>query len=183
MLSQKEKKILINIVEETIKAKIDGEAIPDFYYGQQALNVRTGAFVTLKIDNELRGCIGMISSNKPLYQTISEMALQAAFCDPRFEPLTLEELNKLGIEVSILSPLKKVGSIDEIEVGRDGLLIKKNLSSGLLLPQVAVEYCWDKYSFLEQVCLKAGLNADAWKEDDADIYKFTAEVFSSDEDF
>jgi AmmeMemoRadiSam system protein A len=183
MLNHKEKKVLINIAEESIKAKLDGEAVPDFYYGQQALNVKAGAFVTLKIDNCLRGCIGMISSNKPLYQTISEMALQAAFCDPRFKPLTFEEFSKLGIEISILSPLKKIESIDEIEVGRDGLLIKKDLSSGLLLPQVAVEYCWDRHTFLDQVCSKAGLKADAWKEEDADIYIFTAQVFSSDEDY
>jgi AmmeMemoRadiSam system protein A len=181
MLSDKEKNILISIAKETIKAHLHNEQEPDFYYGQEALNQEVGAFVTLKITGQLRGCIGMLSSKDPLYKTISHMALQAAFHDPRFEPLKIEEYDAIEVEISVLSAFKKIHAIDEIEVGKHGLMINRGYNSGLLLPQVADEYKWDKKTFLEQTCLKAGLNVNAWKDDESEISIFSAEVFNSKE--
>ena len=181
MLNGKEKKILINIVKETIKAHLNSNDQPDFYYGQKALNEEVGAFVTLKIEGKLRGCIGMLITKEPLYITVSNMALEAAFHDPRFEALKKEEYTALEVEISVLTPFKKIDSIDEIEVGKHGLMISRGNNSGLLLPQVATEYAWDKNTFLEHACIKAGLSTDAWKESDVEICIFSAEVFRSEE--
>jgi len=181
VLNDKEKKILINIAKETIKAHLDSNVQPDFYYKQKALNEEVGAFVTLKIEGKLRGCIGMLIAKEPLYVTVSEMAQQAAFHDPRFEVLKNEEYDALKVEISVLTPFKKIDSIDEIEVGKHGLMISRGYNSGLLLPQVATEYAWDKNTFLEHACIKAGLSIDAWKENDVEICVFSAEVFGSEE--
>lgn len=108
---------------------------------------------------------------------VQEMASAAANHDPRFYPISREELPELTVEVSVLSPLKKIGAIDEILPGTHGLYIEKNMFRGVLLPQVAIEFCWDRETFLQQTCLKAGLDPDAWKHE-ADIYIFTAEVFA-----
>jgi len=180
-MNGKEKKILINIVKETIKAHLNSNDQPDFYYGQKALNEEVGAFVTLKIEGKLRGCIGMLITKEPLYITVSNMALEAAFHDPRFEALKKEEYTALEVEISVLTPFKKIDSIDEIEVGKHGLMISRGNNSGLLLPQVATEYAWDKNTFLEHACIKAGLSTDAWKESDVEICIFSAEVFRSEE--
>jgi AmmeMemoRadiSam system protein A len=181
MLTGKEKKILINIAKESIKAKLENMDLPDFYYGQEALNRKVGAFVTLKNNNQLRGCIGMLTANEALYKTISKMAIQAAFGDPRFPSLRPEEYSSLEYEISVLSPFIKIKSIDEIELGKHGLMINKDFYSGLLLPQVAAEYNWDRNEFLQHTCIKAGLNKDAWREEDVDIFIFSAEVFNSSE--
>ncbi len=141
----------------------------------QKLNEKRGCFVTIKQHGELRGCIGYVLPVKPLYQAIREMAVEAALHDPRFSPVTQDELPDLKLEISVLSELQRVHSIDEIQVGRDGLYIKHKAQSGLLLPQVAVEEKWDKLRFLEQTCWKAGLPKNAWEE--AEIYKFQAEIF------
>ena len=105
------------------------------------------------------------------------MALAAAFDDPRFPPLKPDELKNITVEISVLSPLKEVKNIDEIEVGIHGLYITKGFHSGLLLPQVATEYDWDSLTFIQETCYKAGLQRDAWKDKDAKIYKFSAEIF------
>ena len=181
MLNGKEKKILINIVKETIKAHLNSNDQPDFYYGQKALNQEVGAFVTLKIKGQLGGCIGKLIAKEPLYVTVSDMAIQAAFHDPRFEPLKKEEYEVLEVEISVLTPFKKIKSINEIEVGKHGLMINKGYNSGLLLPHVATEYNWDRNTFLEHACLKAGLSVEAWKESDAEIFIFSAEVFQSED--
>ena len=141
----------------------------------QKLNEKRGCFVTIKQHGELRGCIGYVLPVKPLYQAIREMAVEATLHDPRFPPVTQDELPDLKLEISVLSELQRVRSIDEIQVGRDGLYIKHRAQSGLLLPQVAVEEKWDKLQFLEQTCWKAGLPKNAWEE--AEIYKFQAEIF------
>ncbi len=181
MLSDNEKKILINIAKKTIKARLENDKLPDFYYDQEALNQEVGAFITLKIDGQLSGCVGAIIAKKPLYMTISDMALQAAFHDPRFSPQKIDGYDGLEVEISVLTPFKKIKSIDEIEVGKHGLMINKGYNSGLLLPQVAIEHNWDRNTFLEHACIKAGLDADVWKESDAEIFIFSAEVFSSEE--
>jgi AmmeMemoRadiSam system protein A len=114
---------------------------------------------------------------QPLYKTVSYCAIQAATSDPRFRPVSSNELKDIHIEISVLTPLQKVTSLDEIEVGRDGLLISKGYNRGLLLPQVATEYGWDRAQFLEQTCNKAGLAGNAYLSPDAEIFKFQAIIF------
>ncbi len=139
---------------------------------------KSGVFVSVHVDSDLRGCIGMIKSRTSLVEAVAEMAVAAASDDPRFAPLSVDELSRAQIEISVLSPLEVVRRFDDIRVGRDGLMIKLDMHSGLLLPQVAVDHGWDYIEFLEQTCLKAGLPKNSYKDRSAQIYKFTAEVFS-----
>jgi len=133
--------------------------------------------VTIKRRGQLRGCIGYIEGRGPLYKTVEEMAEAAAFKDPRFMPVTEKELTELDYEISVLTPLQKIKDINEIEVGKHGIYIKKGWNSGLLLPQVATEYGWDRQTFVEHTCQKAGLPANAWKDKNAEIYIFSADIF------
>jgi len=139
-----------------------------------ALRAPCGAFVTLTSDARLRGCIGHVDAVKPLYLTVRECARAAALNDPRFDPVTPSELPLLHMEISVLSPLFDVVP-DEVEVGRHGLLISRGGRRGLLLPQVAVEWNWDREQFLRETCLKAGLTPDAWQHG-ARIQAFTAQI-------
>ncbi len=136
-----------------------------------------GAFVTLKRRGFLRGCIGSLYGNKPLYKLVHDMAIEAAFSDPRFPPLKEFETIDLDIEVSILTKPQKVKNIEEIKIGRDGLIIRKGWMSGLLLPQVPVEFGWDRIEFLRRTCEKAGLPKNCWKSGEVEIYAFQAQVF------
>jgi AmmeMemoRadiSam system protein B/AmmeMemoRadiSam system protein A len=144
----------------------------------ETLNREYGAFVTLTQAGMLRGCIGYTSPIKPLYITVRDTAAYAALRDSRFRPVTVSELPQLEYEISVLSPLRRVTDIEQIQVGRDGLLMKNGDSEGLLLPQVPVEQNWNRQTFLEQTCAKAGMHTDCWKDESTDIFKFTAEVFS-----
>jgi AmmeMemoRadiSam system protein A len=150
-------------------------------YTTPALETECGAFVTLKKRGALRGCIGHVVGVKPLVRTVMEMAVQAAFHDPRFPPVTAGEVDDLTLEISVMSPLTEVGDVSEIEVGAHGLVIRAGGRSGLLLPQVATDYGWDRETFLEHTCAKAGLPSDAWKTEGVTILKFTAEVFGEEE--
>lgn len=147
---------------------------------EESLCATCGAFVTLRQGEHLRGCIGHIEPSVPLYQTVRECTVAAALDDPRFEPVTPQELPELHIEISVLSALTDVRS-EEVEVGRHGLLISRGSHRGLLLPQVATQWHWDRQQFLEETCIKAGLPADAWRQG-ATIQVFTAQVFSEPED-
>ena len=138
---------------------------------------KRGAFVTLKIGGELRGCIGYPLPYKALDEAVAEMAVAAASQDYRFEPLTPEELARTTIEISVLTVPKPVGSPDEVEVGRHGIVVSKGSRQGLLLPQVPGEYGWSREEFLRHGCLKAGLSPDEWKKG-ARIEVFEARVFS-----
>jgi hypothetical protein len=133
------------------------------------------AFVTLRRGGRLRGCIGYTEPHAPLYRVVRECAVAAATEDPRFPRVTKEEVADLRIEISILTPLSPIRP-EDVTVGVHGLQIRKGANRGLLLPQVAVEHGWDRQMFLSQVCRKAGLPPDAWKED-AELDSFTAEVF------
>ena len=181
-LSEEEKQMLLNIARATIEHKFKKEETPDFKIDSETLKENRGAFVTLEKDGRLRGCIGYIQAIKPLHLTIQEMALQAAFSDPRFPPVSEDELDKLHIEISVLTPLRKISNVDEVQVGRDGIYIKKGFNSGLLLPQVATDYNWDRNTFLEQTCYKAGLPPNAWKEKTCEIYIFSADIFGEEGD-
>jgi len=175
-LSEVEKRILKEIAINAIEGVLFGvqEISPDL---TERLKEKGGAFVTLKKRGSLRGCIGYIREIMPLYKTVREAAIQSAFHDPRFEPVAREEWKEIEVEISVLSPMKRVDSIEEIEVGKHGLYIERGPYSGLLLPQVAIEYAFDRETFLEETCLKAGLGRDAWRSRDTSIYIFTAEVF------
>ena len=136
-----------------------------------------GAFVTLKENGCLRGCIGRLSSPRPLLQTVKEVAVSSAFEDPRFPPVTRSEWPSIRVEVSVLSPLKRICEPSAVCVGTHGVLIHRGFSSGLLLPQVATEQGWNRDEFLAGACRKAGLPPDAWKDPSTQIEVFSAVVF------
>ena len=138
-----------------------------------------GAFTTLYAKGKLRGCVGYPTALLPLYRTVMETARAAAFDDPRFVAVTLAEAPVLKVSISVLSPLCPIAA-DAVEVGRHGLLITGGSRRGLLLPQVPVEHGWDRVTFLEQTCAKAGLPHDAWHNPQIKLEAFTAEVFADD---
>jgi len=176
-LTEDEKKILRQIAYTTIEGRVKGVKTPKVDVLPESLKEKRGAFVSLHKHGQLRGCIGSIQPTKPLHQTVEEMAVAAAFNDPRFESLTSKELKDIELEISVLTPLERVREVKEIEVGRHGLYIKKGFFSGLLLPQVATDYNWDRITFLEETCRKAGLPQNAWEDKDAEIYLFSADIF------
>ena len=180
MLSESEKKELLQIARESLEHYLKTGNMKVFSCKSENLKTMQGAFVTLKNHGKLRGCIGYIIGVKPLFETVAEMAVNAGTRDMRFPPVTLEELKDITFEITAMTPLEKISSPDEIEVGKHGLYIKKGFYSGLLLPQVATEYGWDKLEFLKNVCFKAGLPGDAWKEG-AEIFTFSGQVFSEKE--
>ena len=179
-LSGEEKQALLRIARESIEAELRGEA-PPAAEGQGTPDEKRGAFVSLKKRGKLRGCIGMIEARKPLVQTVEEMAVAAAFQDPRFPPLRREELKDLRVEISVLTPLRRVADVGAIEIGTHGLYIRKGARAGLLLPQVATEWRWDRETFLRETCRKAGLAPDAWRDPETEIYLFSADVFGEEQ--
>jgi hypothetical protein len=178
-LDEASRKELLSLARKAIEGVVNNGRAPDPETDNPALRKPQGAFVTIKIDGRLRGCIGNfgIRGARPLYQTVSEMAVAAAVQDPRFPPLSKRELSMIELEISALTPLKPLDDAEKIEVGRHGLYITKSGRSGVLLPQVATEYGWDRVTFLEQTCRKAGLGPDEWK-DGSSISTFEAEIFS-----
>ena len=180
-LTREERIALLELARGTIVAALSGAPPPVASIDTDALKVHCGGFVTLDKNGRLRGCIGYVQAVKPLVETVSEMAVQAALHDPRFAPVTANEVQDLEIEISVLSPLVPVADIAEIVVGRDGLVIRSGRASGLLLPQVASERNWDRETFLDQTCVKAGLPAGSWRAEGVTILRFTAEVFSEKE--
>ncbi len=177
MLTDAEKKTLLELARSTIEARVKGTPKPSFDGNGGALSANSGAFVTIhNEDGSLRGCIGTFASPNPLFKTIMDMAVSAATGDPRFVPLDKTELDGVWIEISILSPLKEIADVSEIEIGRHGLYIIKGAHRGVLLPQVATEHGFDRREFLRQTCLKAGLKPDSWKEN-VTIFTFEAEIF------
>jgi AmmeMemoRadiSam system protein A len=176
-LTNEEKIELLKIARRSIENVLSGLDLPSIIPSTENLRTACGAFVTLTIEGNLRGCIGYIESTKSLAETVSEVAVKSALEDPRFPPVGPDEINKIEIEISVLSPLRKIKDIDEIEIGRHGLMMKKGWNRGLLLPQVATEHNLNKKEFLEHTCIKAGLSSDCWKDEDVEIYIFTADVF------
>jgi hypothetical protein len=182
-LSKEEQQVCLRLARQSLEQylqshqllKVDESAFSANLLGQH------GCFVTLKKQGELRGCIGRIVGDTPLYATVIEYAVHAAVDDPRFPPVTLKELKDLDIEISVMTPLERVTDLKDIQVGRDGLLIRMGFNQGLLLPQVATEYGWDRDTFLAHTCLKAGLPPDAYKSPRAEILRFSAQVFGEKE--
>jgi hypothetical protein len=176
-LTEAEQATLHEIARTVIERKALGKKAPAVQVTSERLKEQRGAFVSLHKRGALRGCIGYIHGIKPLHQAVEEMAEAAAYRDPRFPPVTADEIKDLDIEISVLSPLKQISDVNEIQVGTHGIYIEQGLYSGLLLPQVATEYGWDRATFLEQTCHKAGLPATAWRDSDTRIYIFSADVF------
>ncbi|OQX86563.1 MAG: AMMECR1 domain-containing protein [Candidatus Omnitrophica bacterium 4484_70.2] len=183
MYTPQEKKFLLNIARESIKNYFkEGRPLDIKEVPFASLKEKRAVFVTLNKHHSLRGCIGRIVADLPLYKAVSLMAIEAAFRDPRFPPLREEELQEITIEISVLTPFKRITDVNQIRVGEHGLFIRKGFYSGLLLPQVATEYRWDKFTFLDHTCMKAGLSPGCWKNSDTQIFIFSATVFSE-EDF
>ena len=175
-LDSKEKDELLHLARSAIKLYVSQKKVLSCQSQNPNLLSKRGAFVTLKKKGRLRGCIGFTESNLPLHQTIIRAAVLAASRDARFNPVLLSELEHIDVEISVLTPLRKISGIEEIEVGKHGLLIAKKDKRGLLLPQVPVENRWPRKVFIQQTCLKAGLPRDAWKSG-ASLYVFKAIVF------
>ncbi len=178
MFNKEERKELKNIAFQSIQSYLKSKKIQIKQVGNNKYLKKFGIFVSLHTkDGNLRGCIGTFDATNSLIDNIKTMAVEAAFFDPRFYPLTEEEIDNIEIEISVLSPRKRIENIEEIEVGKHGIYITKGRNGGVLLPQVAAEYNWNRQEFLEHTCLKAGLDKDAWKEKDIIIEIFGAEVF------
>ena len=177
MLPEEARVELLSIARRTIEGFLrDGHA-PALVPRHPTLIEKRGAFVTLHAGDELRGCIGHTQARHPLWETVRDVAVLAATDDPRFEPMTPEELGRVRIEISVLSPMERVPDPAAIRVGTHGLYVKRGMHSGLLLPQVAPEWGWNREEFIEHTCRKADLPRDAWKDPKSELFWFTAEVF------
>lgn len=176
-LREAEKEELLKIAKTSVETAVRERKLYQCSPRSEALLRDRGAFVTLKKKGQLRGCIGYISPVKPLCLTVRDVAAAAALEDRRFTPVTVAELGDLEYEVSVLSPLRRVTDIKQIRVGRDGLVALRGNYEGLLLPQVPVEQGWDRNTFLQETCVKAGLPPNAWKDEETDIFQFSALVF------
>lgn len=172
--SREERRFLTALAHRAIETALAGGSLEAGEVPERLRGAR-GAFTTLTLDGQLRGCVGYVFAVKPLFETVAETAVAAALNDFRFEPVTAKESRQLKVEISVLSPLQEIDA-DDVVIGKHGLVVTLGGRRGLLLPQVAVEHGWDRKTFLEQTCHKAGLPADAYLEG-AKIEAFTAEVF------
>lgn len=177
MLNDAQKRQLLEVARQALQAAVAGGQSPAVDTTDPDLAELRGAFVTLKKHGQLRGCIGYVEPRVPLVEAVADNARSAALHDPRFPPVEAPELPDIEIEVSALTPLEPVEQIEDIQIGRHGLMIHWGINHGLLLPQVPVEWGWDRDEFLTHTCMKAGLPPDAWQRDDAELLWFEAEVF------
>jgi AmmeMemoRadiSam system protein A len=176
-MDAEDRHFLLELARTTIAAGLGDRPFPSPMPDSAFLLETRGAFVTLKIDGALRGCIGHVIGVAPLWRAVRDNAAAAAFDDPRFPPLTADELKHAHIEISVLTPLCR-SSAEEVVVGRHGVLIECGAARGLLLPQVATEYGWDRETFLDHTCRKAGLEPGSWRRPETAISTFSAEVFA-----
>jgi len=175
MTTDRDRQLLLTLAREAIQAWVSA-APAHVPAPSDVLEEPSGAFVSIHKRGELRGCIGHIEPNEPLGAVVTRCAVAAASTDSRFPPITVEELQQIDIEISVLGPLEAIHGPNQIEVGRHGLVVELGWHRGLLLPQVATEWRWDAETFLAHTCHKAGLPRDAWKHG-AKIFRFEAEVF------
>lgn len=179
-MSPEEQRTLFALARAAIAARLANESPPDLPAETPTLTQAAGAFVTLKLRGELRGCIGRIQSSRPLVESVRDLAVAAGFQDHRFQPLQPDEFPELELEISVLTPPWEVppGDLpDAIRVGTHGLIVRYQGRSGLLLPQVASERGWNPLTFLEQTSLKAGLHSEAWSAPGATVEAFACEVY------
>ena len=176
MVNEDDQFLLLSLARQALEARVAGFGVPDVQcVGPLAL--RCGAFVSIHHGDDLRGCLGRLTSDWPLGRTIVHLGGAVADRDPRFPPVMPSELSRLQIEISLLTPERPVASVDDIKVGRHGLVVEHGYARGLLLPQVAADHDWSRETFLEHTCIKAGLPRDAWKNG-ARIHVFEAHVFA-----
>lgn len=176
---QEEEAKLLKIARESLTSYLKEKKIPEYQINNPKLEEKLGAFVTLNKNHQLRGCIGEFKPQTPLWQTVQKKVIDAALNDPRFPPVTLEELADIEIEISILSKPRKIDNWKEVKLGKDGVLLKQGTREGTFLPQVATETGWSLKEFLSQLCFqKAGLPKDCYKDKKTELYVYTAEVFS-----
>lgn len=164
------------VAREAITCALKGTRYVVPQHPRGALAQPRGAFVTVRVHDELRGCIGYIQSEQPLIAVVAEVAVKAATDDPRFAPLTLAEIEHTSIEVSVLSPLRRIRSIEEIQIGVHGVVVALGMRRGLLLPQVATEHHLDREAFVSAAAQKAGLLPEMWRLPEVELYVFEAEV-------
>jgi len=182
-MNDQQKQTLLKVARDTVEAVIRQKKIAKPDSDDPELNAPCGCFVTLKNRGRLRGCIGQFTSDSPLIELVAEMARASATGDPRFldDPIIVRELEKLDVEISVLSPLQKTDDPLSLRLGVDGIYIRRGRASGCFLPQVAAEAGWSKEEFLSYCCAhKAGLAADAWKDPKTQVNLFTADVFGAD---
>lgn len=177
MLSKVAETYLLKTARQAIIHQVRQQDFQPEPMADTSLNVCSGCFVTINQNGHLRGCIGNFQSQQPLYREIATMAVAAASQDPRFPPMGEEDLDNFRLEITVLSTLKKISETSEIEVGKHGIYIIKEHNHGVLLPQVATEYGWDRETFLRQTSVKAGLTENSWQHPDTDIYIFSGQIF------
>jgi AmmeMemoRadiSam system protein A len=178
MISKTQQQELLKIARKTIESYISSGTVPDFKITDPALKEKRGVFVTLNKGHLLRGCIGYIMPIEPLYLAVSKMAIEAATGDPRFPPVTKDELDKIEIEISVLTAPERAKNPADIILGTHGVIVRKGGCGGVFLPQVATETGWSKEEFLNELCSqKAGLPESAWQDKDTELYTFSAQVF------
>jgi len=176
-LTESDKKLLLSIARESIETYLGGREYVIPRLGSEILDQPLGAFVTLHERGDLRGCIGTFRPGGPLRQVVARMAREAAFSDYRFQPVTNRELESIDIEISVLTPMRKIDDPNNVAIGHDGLYVRRGINSGVLLPQVPVEQGWDREEFLDHACLKAGLPTRTWHDTETELYVFQAEIF------
>ena len=169
--------LLLQIARDAITCHLEDRISSKLQGLDAELLQKSGAFVTLHKGGQLRGCVGQIVSDKPLYETVAEAAIAAATRDPRFHQANLSEMPELEIEISVLTPLQPLERIEDLEIGVHGLYIKDGVHSGLLLPQVATAHNWNRTQFLQQACKKAKLPEEIWQDSETEIYLFGSQVF------
>lgn len=181
-ISEEEKRILLKAARDSIMSILTGSKMPEVEIQNfPALAAKAGAFVTLSKRGSLRGCIGYILSDRPLFETVCDAAVQASQYDPRFKPVELDEMPEIEIEISILSEPFPLDSYDEIIIGKHGLIMEEKGRRGLLLPQVAVEHNLSREEFLDAICQKTGFSSGYWQTKQVKLSAFTATVFSESE--
>ncbi len=176
-LSEAERRSVLELARQAISAAVSRSALPSPIPQVEVFAEKHGVFITLRVNDQLRGCIGVIEGHEPLGEAVARCAVSAALQDPRFAPLGTAELGELEVEVSILSPPATIRP-EDIEIGKHGLLISRGSQRGLLLPQVAIEHSLGSEQFLDETCRKAGLPRGAWRDPETLIFGFTCEVFS-----
>jgi uncharacterized protein len=176
-LAEREKQLLLQIARSALTLGVADKPPPHDFPNEEFLHQPSGAFVTLHRRNRLRGCVGQLPGRDSLAAVVAHCARAAALDDSRFDPVTSAELTEIDIEVSVLSALQDV-TLEAIEPGKHGLIVSRGMQRGVLLPQVATQFHWQPQRFLEETCVKAGLQRDAWKDPTTRVQAFTAEVFS-----
>jgi uncharacterized protein len=181
VLAPDEQRELLRIARATLREHARAGRLPPGKPHRDTLLAPAAVFVTLHAGGQLRGCIGTTTAERPIYRAVQEMAVAAATRDPRFPPITADELPALDIEISVLGPIRAVAGPEEIQIGRDGVVVEGRGKRGLLLPQVATEAGWGATAFVERTCQKAGLPKDAWTAADVTVSVFSTQVFAESE--